>query len=197
MKNIDPDIRFVIEGCQVKRFHTQPVLKNETIGHHQGLIASLTAVIFPEMRPAFWQYIALHDIAESVTGDVPSTAKRLDAELKPILNRIEEKSFVDARIRVPMLTDYEHAVFKLLDNAAGLITCWYEVVRGNRLLMFAFTKFATYYAQCATRPGWYTMLDRDPAVRRLNQLVKTLSADVGLTFELVDDRYIVQELSRE
>src|SRR5438105_1977600 len=106
LENIDHDFRLVIRGCQTKRFHAVEVITNETVGHHQGLIASLCAVTFQHMRPEFWRHIALHDLAEKVTGDVPSTAKRLAPELKEILDRLEDKVFLDAEIRMPALTDY-------------------------------------------------------------------------------------------
>jgi 5'-deoxynucleotidase YfbR-like HD superfamily hydrolase len=74
-----------------RRWHTLPHLSHtvDPVGYHSGRMAVLALTLFPDASRYLLAAIAVHDLGESVTGDVPWSAKRT-RELKYLLDGIEQ-----------------------------------------------------------------------------------------------------------
>lgn len=74
-----------------RRWHTSPHLSHtvDPVGYHSGRMAVLALTLFPDASRYLLAAIAVHDLGESVTGDVPWGAKRM-RELKYLLDGIEQ-----------------------------------------------------------------------------------------------------------
>ncbi len=79
-----------------RRWHTSPHLSHtvDPVGYHSGRMAVMALTLFPDASRDLLAAIAVHDLGESVTGDVPWGAKR-DEELKDRLDEIESDALRD------------------------------------------------------------------------------------------------------
>ena len=129
----------VRKGLRVKRFHTETVLREDTVGHHSANVAALILWLYePELPPAeLLKACILHDVAEYYTGDVPAHTKWEYPELKTLLDRIEEEAckgqgMGEASSR---LTNYEHTMLKYADNIELAMKCLHECELGNKTVL--------------------------------------------------------------
>lgn len=79
-----------------RRWHTSPHLSHtvDPVGYHSGRMAVLALTLFPDASRDLLAAIAVHDLGESVTGDVPWGAKR-DDFLNGRLKDMEEDALED------------------------------------------------------------------------------------------------------
>lgn len=138
-------IQLIFNGVETKRFHTVPTLRNETVGHHQGMVVALLLHAYPHVRRAVVIYAALHDLAEHVTGDTPSPVKKASPEVKHALDSLEDSVYRQHGIELTKLDQVERNLFKRCDNVAGMLSCWREYMMGNVGILVQFTNFKTYY----------------------------------------------------
>jgi hypothetical protein len=117
---------------RVKRYHTWPVLHQETVGEHTHRVATLFLQLFGIPRAEVLAYILQHDSGELSSGDMPFYAKRDVPELKHYMNRAEGRGRERLRIEMPKLTDEEWAQFKLCDLLQMLEFALIEMSMGNR-----------------------------------------------------------------
>jgi len=142
---MDPAFTLLLHGVETKRFHTVATIRNETVGHHHGLVVGLMAIAYPSIRADVMRYAALHDLAEHVTGDPPSTVKRAHPEVKTAFDLLEESVYRQATIEMPILSRFEHVAFKRCDNVAGMMSCLREYMLGNTPILEQFRNFLSYY----------------------------------------------------
>ena len=61
---------FILNGSEVKRFHTLTTHQLETVGHHSHGVACLTLMLNPDASRELIIAALFHDLAEQHTGDV-------------------------------------------------------------------------------------------------------------------------------
>jgi 5'-deoxynucleotidase YfbR-like HD superfamily hydrolase len=83
------NFRTKYEAGQVKRYHTQITLKEQTLAEHQWGVAMIVNEIYPQGYQLLMAALT-HDLAESVTGDIPYTAKRDNYNLKEASDSAED-----------------------------------------------------------------------------------------------------------
>lgn len=101
----------------VRRWHTSPHLSHtvDPVGYHSGRMAVLALTLFPDASRDLLAAIAVHDLGESVTGDVPWGAKR-DLGLKEALDELEEVSLSNMGLYVPLYSETDARRLKFLDR---------------------------------------------------------------------------------
>lgn len=99
-----------------RRWHTSPHLSHtvDPVGYHSGRMAVLALTLFPDCSRDLLAAIAVHDLGESVTGDVPCDAKRV-RELKAILDDIEDMALRGFGLHVA-INDLDKRRLKFLDR---------------------------------------------------------------------------------
>ena len=132
----------LMNGAQVTRFHTVPTIKNESVGHHSMLVAGLAFILWPD-RPHLLPHAIVHDLPEVVTGDMPSPGKRAYGD-RTALKTIEGEIINTAGFTLPALSDEDAACLKVCDILAGMVTCYFELRMGNRLVTESMENYRSY-----------------------------------------------------
>jgi 5'-deoxynucleotidase YfbR-like HD superfamily hydrolase len=123
-------VKFIVDGSEVKRFHTIRTVGIETVGHHSFLVAMLCRMLSTNCTNTLLLAALTHDLAESVIGDVPAPIKA-----KTALGKTEEEILADTGLEyVTLLTTEERRILTLADRLAGLIFCRQEIGVGNTLI---------------------------------------------------------------
>ncbi len=77
------------EGGNVRRCHVLPHAIPYTVGHHSYGAVSLLLLLHPNPSLALIKAVQWHDVAERWCGDMPSTIKGNNPDLKEVYERIE------------------------------------------------------------------------------------------------------------
>jgi 5'-deoxynucleotidase YfbR-like HD superfamily hydrolase len=120
-------------ASRIKRYHTFPVLHQETVGEHSHRVATIYLELFGMPRAEVLTYILYHDMGELSAGDLPLYAKRDVPEMKHFMDRAEEAGLTRLNIKMPDLTEEELAKVKLCDLLQMLEFARIEMVMGNWL----------------------------------------------------------------
>lgn len=124
-------IKHAIRGGAVKRFHTVPTIKEETVGEHSFGVAMMVLAITNHKASAELLRAALfHDMAEQTTGDSPYTAKRAFPMLKCLLESVEESWEKDNGFHID-LNERDRNLLKAADMMQLLWRCKLERDLGN------------------------------------------------------------------
>jgi 5'-deoxynucleotidase YfbR-like HD superfamily hydrolase len=159
---------------QVKRYHTWPVLREQSIAEHCWQLMRIYMATVPDMDPNMVAHIMLHDIGEHFTGDIPYPVKSQNEGLKVVMDHLERKSqtaqleYWDSFHKI-LLTNADRDLFKqielmemaefgigevLLGNNHGFIVAdrclqaLYEKKPCVRLCQYASKRLRLFYLQC-------------------------------------------------
>lgn len=145
-------LEMILKGGRVARFHTKPVLKEETVAAHSFLVAWIATLVVGQgqsyVRPSAELLLAClaHDLPEYVLGDMPSPAKKFFPGLRAKFR--EEETNLFALAGMPdyesALTKTEAEVLSFADNFAGYLKCLYERQLGNTLLDNTIARYREY-----------------------------------------------------
>lgn len=119
-------------ASRVRRWHTFPVIHQETVGEHTHRVCTLYLELFGTPRVEVLEYILCHDMGELSAGDLPFLAKRDVPEMKHFMDHAEARGLHRLRITLPELTVEEYARFKLCDMLQMLEFARVEMQMGNQ-----------------------------------------------------------------
>ncbi len=147
---------FLARGRAVTRFHTEAVIRPQTIADHSFGVAWLCWYLESGAPSSNLLMAALaHDMAEYATGDMPSPTKR-KLGLGAAFAELEAVEFAAAGMpnfeAEGMLSKREAVVLKRADVIEGLLYCLRERAMGNTLLRTAYFNYANYYAGLPSDP---------------------------------------------
>lgn len=103
-------------GGLVKRYHTWPVLRQQTVGEHSWQVARIFTELFPGavcVEVLLW--IQFHDVDEVATGDPPFPLKQRYPELRDIYENIGSEVLDNMGIVFPGLTSRQRTLIKICD----------------------------------------------------------------------------------
>lgn len=136
-------LEFVQAGADVKRFHTRLTLQNETVGHHSHGVAMLCLILNPFASHSLLKAALIHDLAEHITGDLPSPAKR-EYGIGEQVSALEERLLVSVNLVPPYLLEVEERTLKLADIFQGMLFCAREISLGNSRMREVFDNYVSY-----------------------------------------------------
>lgn len=115
----------------VRRYHTWPVIREQTVAEHSWQVARIYLQIFgAEQVP--WEYILWHDAGEIATGDVPYPVKAESSTLKSEYSVLERMALQRMGVTVSEVTPLQMLRAKFCD----MVEMWEygleEVARGNK-----------------------------------------------------------------
>jgi 5'-deoxynucleotidase YfbR-like HD superfamily hydrolase len=119
----------------VKRWHTWPVIREQTVAEHSWQTQRIYLELFKGMDSCVWEYILYHDCGEIATGDIPYPVKSLNPQLKGIIDKMEQEALSAMKITLPSISLLQHKRFKLAHMLEMWEYAWEEHARGNK---FAF-----------------------------------------------------------
>jgi 5'-deoxynucleotidase YfbR-like HD superfamily hydrolase len=136
-------IEFMLYGSEVKRYHTLTTLREETVAHHSHNVAMLVLVLDPGAGVRLLEAALLHDLAEQVTGDIPSPAKR-EYGIGDQVDALEDRLLRESGWAYPALLENEKRTLKLADIASGALFCLREMDLGNVRARIVFDRYISY-----------------------------------------------------
>jgi 5'-deoxynucleotidase YfbR-like HD superfamily hydrolase len=120
----------VLEGGEVKRYHTMPTIGEQTVANHSWGVAVILSWLKPDISPKALLKALTHDVAEKQTGDMPAPTKwnytKLAKELSKVEKKVEKELGVDYE-----LTQEESEYFKQSDLFELLLYCVNQRSLGN------------------------------------------------------------------
>ena len=129
-------------GTAVRRFHTVPILIEETVGHHSCNLATLLWTLTNgEVRKELLLGAVMHDVPEHITGDIPSPMKRM---VSGLLNEVEAVVFQDIGFNVEDLSTEENLLFRIADVLDLMFKVREELSLGNRPVQEIFDRAHEY-----------------------------------------------------
>lgn len=152
-------LNFYRRGAVVARYHTQPLIRPQSVGEHSANVALLLTLmlgpaegrdgmtlLLSEVRISRLMKAALfHDLPESKTGDIPAPVKREGGqELRRLIHAIEARTVGEAGLEPVMLTEQDRRLLKLADCLEGMLYTAEELQRGNSALREVYWNFDAY-----------------------------------------------------
>jgi 5'-deoxynucleotidase YfbR-like HD superfamily hydrolase len=80
---------YLIQAFEVKRWHTETVLREQNVGNHSARVVMWITLFHPNPSAALLKAAALHDVEERVTGDIPHWAKHTNPNLRIAAAEVE------------------------------------------------------------------------------------------------------------
>ena len=137
-------IQFLLDGANVKRYHTITTLVPETVGHHSHGVALLACMLSKSEPSLNLVFAALvHDLAEHQTGDIPSPSKR-QFGIGDMINALEEELLENSGWAPEELSMEEARALKLADLGQGALYCVEEIQRGNSKMRIVLERYLSY-----------------------------------------------------
>jgi len=137
-------LQFMLDGANVKRYHTVTTLVPETVGHHSHGVALLVFMLSKEQPSSNLVFAALvHDLAEHQTGDMPSPSKR-QMGISSQFTMWEENILEDSGWMHEGLTPEEARLLKVADIGQGALYCVEEIQRGNSKMSIVLDRYLSY-----------------------------------------------------
>ena len=153
------NILYLLKAENVKRWHTVPTVRSQSLAEHQWNVSMIAESLALSMGlddlhiNAIVRYALVHDIDEITTGDIPTPAKELETNGRPIETRSTRSSGEGAGDRPayrgahPVPPRDVSDVMASVVRAADLIDAWrwykiwgldpkVEVDCKNRLMVF-------------------------------------------------------------
>lgn len=132
--HINERIRLMRRAGAVRRYHTETVIKEETVAEHTFNVLNLVMALTQGHASRELILAALfHDMGEHKVGDLPAPTKRgLPAESRHTINEMEREAVKRIHGGIPELTPMEEKVLHIADRLDGLWKCIDEVRMGNR-----------------------------------------------------------------
>lgn len=128
------NILAIRKGGDVKRFHTETMLKENLVSSHSWGVAVLLHDIAPSCSKNLIMAALYHDVAEHITGDMSAVTKWRFPELKQALDKVEDIVNTELKTKVFLYED-EAQMLKFADMAELVLTCVREYQLGNQEAM--------------------------------------------------------------
>lgn len=155
---------------RVRRYHTWPVIHQQTTGEHANRVLQIYVELFGLPRAEVLYYISVHDAGEQYAGDCQYGAKRAVPELKAALSIAEGIGYQNLGIKPPELEPAEWTQFKLCDLLEMWEFAWVEYCMGNSyaIPVFESTQEAAYKMSIDTphEDLVYKWIDKNKLKRR-------------------------------
>lgn len=145
---LDRQLRMIPRSARVARYHSEPVLRLQSVGEHTYGVIWLILVMHHGAIPSKELMAAalMHDMHEYVTGDVPAPTKRQPG-VKAIFDAMESAVETAVGVVFPDLTPEEEWMLKMADSLEGLSFCAFELRQGNREIFACFRNYINYTLQ--------------------------------------------------
>lgn len=108
------------QGGAVRRYHTWPVHRQQTVAEHSWNVARIVTTIWPVAPASVIMYCLYHDVGEIATGDIPFPVKAENPELKGLLDQLEDRAVEAMRLPPHHVDDIWRRRVKVCD----LIEMW-------------------------------------------------------------------------
>lgn len=130
------NLNMMRRGLRVIRFHTEPTLHPETVGHHSAGVAAILIFMHAPRYPSAEVLMAAitHDMPEYEMGDIPATAKWRYQVIADEVHRAETAFYLNYGIPDPnlLLCEDDIRMLKIADSVDLALRCMEEQDMGNK-----------------------------------------------------------------
>lgn len=109
----------------VQRFHSTPGITKQTISEHSWGVALIVQYLAPTCSKRLIMAALTHDVAESITGDIPAPVKWADPNVSQLFSIMEKQA--EKKLGVDQflegLSEQEEIILKLADTLEGMFYC--------------------------------------------------------------------------
>jgi len=114
-------LKKVLDAGRVVRYHATLIDKKQDNAQHQYGVSIILAHIFPETTSELLLYALTHDTSEIMTGDIPAPVKRMNEDIKALLDKMELKHRLEElELPNPSFTNREYLAVKWADVLEGI-----------------------------------------------------------------------------
>ncbi len=159
--NIRPlfkQLKFLRLGYAVKRWHTQAVHKQQTVGEHSINVAAIACYLYGEWDLDLVMAAMLHDTPEAMTGDVPAIAKWSIEGLNELLDKAEGDILDEIGFPRICLTPKQLDCLKAADMLELVWFCAEEINMGNMSMRLVFERGLKYLNRYGDWPEVTTII---------------------------------------
>ena len=148
---------FIRNGGETRRYHTWPVLRQQTVAEHSFHVAMIYSMLALDAAPASGtgctaaglMAALTHDLAEHRFGDMPAPAKlalgTVFPDFRAEFGKLETFDLEEAGLEwESRLNSTELRWLKLADAMEGCLYCIRERAMGNKLIGTVFGNFIGY-----------------------------------------------------
>lgn len=122
----------LLSATNVKRYHTVPIIGEQNIGHHSHRVCLiLRHLLNGEVPVHLYEAAMFHDLAESVTGDVPAQTKWANSSLSKLLDEWEDEWHVINGTSISLCDD-EQDLLSIADKLELVVFCTEQLMLGNK-----------------------------------------------------------------
>ena len=173
---LEKQLQMLIASASVRRFHTHPVIHEETLAAHQWMVATLLYLLTDGLASGYLMMAALvHDCGESAVGDLPSPVKRqLSPKALREFKQLELQALKDAGLFFPGLNFTEVYAITVADMASALLYTAVEIRMGNNHLRHVFGEILSGLQRLDLEP----LRIPYPSIRSALQTVLRVAADM-------------------
>jgi 5'-deoxynucleotidase YfbR-like HD superfamily hydrolase len=129
-------------AADTRRYHTQRMLRDQTVGQHTFNMLLLLQQVAPDTRKEVLVAVMHHDLPEYFTGDMPAPIKRASPALKVLMDELETD--LAPLYRELDLTPEEWALIKWADLMELTLFSLEELKMGNTFARTAFVNGLTW-----------------------------------------------------
>ena len=134
----DIKVMEVLDSATVKRWHTVDTIGTQDIASHSwGVAVILVRITGGKCSANLLKAAIMHDCAESITGDTPSTAKWKSEELTKSLSELEQAVEWSLGI-TPSLSALEQSLLKTADILELVHYSIRQIRLGNKCMRRAY-----------------------------------------------------------
>jgi 5'-deoxynucleotidase YfbR-like HD superfamily hydrolase len=127
----------------VRRYHTWPVIREQTVADHSFHVLRLYWTLFGYVPPEIASYIIWHDMGELWTGDLPYPVKRDNYALKKTCDDIEQQALAEMGGDTASITTDQEKRVKFCDLLEMLEYALHEVSLGNQYATVVVSRIVT------------------------------------------------------
>ena len=149
-KNKFIKLQKIRNGGNVKRYHTLPIIREQSNAAHSWgvavLLDQLWGLDWGENSVALAKMLKAslyHDCAEYLTGDLPAPIKKSSEAVAEVIKELEDNFNKDLDILI-RLEDYDEVKVKFCDCLEGALFCLEELEMGNKMVADVFSKYMEY-----------------------------------------------------
>lgn len=163
-------VKFVLNGGQVRRFHTWPLIKDNNLAEHQFGVAWWLIIMYEFKPSADLLLTALsHDLSEYDTGDLPAQVKLAPA-MNEAMEELERRSMDTAGVPRPVLTAQERNALMFADKLDGIACMIRERRLGSRVTQVVVDRTEIYLTKMLKETWTTETTVRTNAMKLLNNL---------------------------
>jgi len=121
----------LVRAANVKRYHTVPIIGEQTVGHHTHRLLMVLRYIAGGVvsNDLLWKAM-FHDLAESVTGDIPAPIKWSDSSLRDSVGG-HENDFLSRTGAETWTTKDEDLLLSIADMLELVLFATEQIELGN------------------------------------------------------------------